>query len=101
MRLEFHPLFAADLEDAALYYEGQEPGTGLGDRLIRAADEAVSLIESNPLIGSFIHRPQSIRHVVLRKFPYAIHYRVESAGLIFIMGIYHGARDSKVWRERL
>ena len=32
---------------------------------------------------------------------HAIHYRVESADRIFIMGIYHGARDSKVWRERL
>jgi len=101
MHLEFHPLFASDLEDAAGYYDHQEPGCGLGARFIKAAEAAVTLIEANPQAGGFIHRPRNIRHLVLHKFPYAIHYRLESDDRILIVGIYHGARDPKVWQERM
>ena len=100
MRLEFHPLFASDLEEAALYYDEHEPGSGLGARFVREADDAVSLIESNPQLGGFIHRPKGIHHILLRRFPYAIHYRVVSADVLLIVGIYHGARDPIVWQER-
>jgi len=101
MNLEFHPLFEADLEEAARFYDQQEPGRGLGDRFLHEADDAVSGIERNPLIGGFIHRQGKIRHVLLTHFPYAIHYRAVSDDVIFIVGIYHGARDPKIWKERI
>ncbi len=101
MILEFHPLFAADLEGVALFYNQREPGQGLGDRFLSEADEAVAGIERNPLMGGFIHRPGNIRHVLLPHFPYAIHYRVISGDLVFVVGIYHGSRDPKIWKERI
>jgi len=54
----------------------------------------------NPGIGGIVHRTAAIRHVVLRKFPYAIHYRIASPEHLFITGLYHGARDPKLWLER-
>ncbi len=52
-------------------------------------------------MGGFIHRTGNIRHVLLPHFPYAIHYRVASHDLVFIVGIYHGARDPRIWKERI
>lgn len=73
----------------------------MANRFLAEAERALSVIESAPLHGGFVYRPKNIRHAILRKFPYAVHYRVFSENLILILGIYHGARDPKLWEQRL
>ena len=84
MRVEYHPEAQRDLIDAAEWYEGQREG--LGSDFLDAVDAAVVTIVEAP--DRWVILRDGIRRYHMRRFPYAIQYRVD-ADRILILTIKH------------
>jgi len=85
-----------DLHDAADWYDAQQPG--LGDSFLRSVDVGLARIRRFP--QSFPSGEQGIRSALLRRFPYAVLFRIREAR-IEVIAIWHGRRDPEDWQERL
>ena len=92
-------IFAAEAEadalDAFAWYEDQR--AGLGAQFRDALDVAVSRIADAPLAYAVQYR--DLRRVLVRRFPYAIYYRVYPAAVV-IVAVLHGRRHPRVWQRR-
>ena len=76
-RATFHPLAERELIDAARYYELESQG--LGATFLDAAEQCERAIIEHPSAGAIVSG--KIRRRLLRVFPYALLYRVESGGV--------------------
>ena len=63
---------------------------------LEAVDDAIALIKVQPC-GSAILQGD-LRHLTLKRYPYAIYYRVVGTS-IFIVGCIHGKRHPRTWRK--
>jgi plasmid stabilization system protein ParE len=75
-----------DIEDAQLWYEGQEPG--LGDRFLAAVERTLALVEKNPYVYQLVE--DEIRRAVVRKFPYNVFYLPEVERVV-VLAVFHQA----------
>lgn len=66
-------------------------------RFLDAVDEAIGAIEEAPERSPIIHG--HLRRVLLRRFPYAIYYRVFPA-VVSVVGVIHGSRHPHSWLQR-
>ena len=73
-RASFHPLAERELNDAARYYELES--SGLGSSFLEAAERCEHAIVEYPEAGAPIK--DEIRRRLLRIFPYALIYKVQS-----------------------
>ena len=72
MKLEYHPLFQTDLDNAVLYYL-KEGGKALAERFIDEVEQGIFRIVHNPLSCSKEFR--DVRRLRLKHFKgYAIRY---------------------------
>lgn len=78
----------ADLLAAHDWYEQRSPG--LGKDFVRMVDVAFAGIARKPLLFPTIHR--GLRRVLLRRFPYAVYYRVD-ADAVRVIAVLHTAMD--------
>ncbi|MCX7017092.1 MAG: type II toxin-antitoxin system RelE/ParE family toxin [Candidatus Sumerlaeota bacterium] len=95
MILDFHPEALEKLIEAARFYEAREAGTG--ERFLDAVDAALDTLQRNPLLGR--SDQQGRRRWLVRRFPYLIIYRVESA-VLHILAIAHTSRMPGYWMSR-
>jgi plasmid stabilization system protein ParE len=93
--LTLRPEAEHDLKDAAHWYERQREG--LGHRFLDEALDAFGRIAEQPKLFPVVHR--SVRRALIRKFPFAIFYRVETDAIV-VLAILHGSRDPVRWKER-
>src|SRR5438874_9793684 len=85
-----HPLVDSDIEQAAHYYEGKQPG--LGSEFTEELERIVYIIGSRPFRYSI--RFGAWRRANLRRFPYAVFYQVfQDAPVIF--AVLYGRSDFK------
>ncbi len=70
--ISFHELAERELDDAAQYYERQSPG--LGTTFIAEVERTTQAINQHPHAGASL--PSGIQRRLLRRFPYALLYRV-------------------------
>ncbi len=94
------PEASAELENAALWYEGQR--AGLGAAFIQAIDLALERIGRWPKSGRKIGGvPADIpaRRVPVNRFPYHVAY-MEWEGVIRILAIAHDSREPGYWLGR-
>ena len=96
MRYEFHPEAELELYEAAVRYEAEVPE--LGRRFGEEVERVVHLLLEHPEMGARVDN--SLRHFVLRKFPFSVVYAVAS-DLIYILAIAHGSREPEYWRLRV
>ena len=96
MRYEFHPEALGEYQDAALYYEGCQPG--LGQRFIDAIEHAIQRIVEKPEQWKPLEK--DVRRYLTRVFPYAILYSIE-ADYILIMAVMHCHREPGYWKNRV
>jgi toxin ParE1/3/4 len=89
------PEAEADLAEAHAWY--QQRRHGLGDEFLRSVDAALAAMERLPEAYPAVHR--DIRRALLRRFPYALFYRLVG-GEVLVIGCFHAARDPKSWRTR-
>jgi toxin ParE1/3/4 len=92
----FHPLAEKELIDAAVYYEGQEPG--LGGEYLTEVEHAVRFITQYPEAGFTVRG--SLRRLTLPKFPYYLLYRVLGNAQIRILAVAHHKRKPQYWSDR-
>jgi plasmid stabilization system protein ParE len=93
-RLTFRQQARAELLAARDWYEGRAPGLGL--EFVRAVDAAFDLIARMP--EAFTALSGTVRHAVLRRFPYSILFAYENDEVI-ILAIHHHRQAPTRWQS--
>jgi toxin ParE1/3/4 len=86
-----------DIETAAAWYEGQQPG--LGADFARTIRRAIGALPGNPLIHRVRDRRRNVRWFLPSRFPYRSCYRVQD-NRITVFAVVHTARHDREWRKR-
>jgi plasmid stabilization system protein ParE len=94
-RPEFHRLAEYELNEAAQYYDLGEPG--LGASFLEEVDRCLQAIAAHPEAGRDLHG--SVRRRLLRRFPYALLYRIKPSG-IRILAVMNLKRRPMYWIDR-
>lgn len=92
----FHELAERELNDAASYYYAQER-PGLGEAFLTEVTRVLRLLAALPTAGSLDH--EDIRRWRLRRFPYAILYRVR-VDHVRVLAIAANKRRPSYWHGR-
>lgn len=85
----------ADIEGAASWYEKQ--CAGLGNQFLNEILDMCGRIALNPDSFPVIHR--ETRRAVIRRFPFAIYYRITQE-MIIVIAVMHGSRHPQKWQQR-
>ncbi len=93
----FTPAARADLVDARDWYEHEAPD--LGRIFLSAVDVVIERIRSNPRQFPVVHK--SVRRALLRRFPYALMFVIESDDALTVIACFHGSRDPIRWQQRM
>ncbi|MBS0571620.1 MAG: type II toxin-antitoxin system RelE/ParE family toxin [Proteobacteria bacterium] len=93
--LRVRPEAAADLQEAATWYEQQRPG--LGGEFLDAVLAVFAGISQQPEIHAIVHR--QTRRALTARFPFAVFYRIESKYVV-VVAVMHGRRDPRRWKTR-
>jgi len=93
--LQFTAATRADIADAYDWYEEQR--TGLGEEFRSELNVAFALLSEFSEAGPTVHI--NVRRLLLRRFPYAVYYRVVGA-VIEVRACLHLHRDPRAWHQR-
>lgn len=94
--LRFLPDVEEDVIAGYAWYKAKTPG--LGEEFIRMLYACAGEIPQNPLLYPKVYG--EFRRRLLRRFPYAIYFRIEDNEII-VFGIFHCARDRRTIRAKL
>lgn len=92
--VDFRPEAQAETLEVQQWYEGRR--TGLGAEFGEAVSEVVSRILQNPV--AFPRVRGEIRRAVLRRFPYAVYFRLVDDDVLVLA--VHGRQHSRRWHSR-
>lgn len=81
-----------DVAEAFAHYDRVQPE--LANDFVARIDAALLIVAEHPLARQILYR--DVRRVVLRRFPYAIFYRVEDSRVV-VLGVRHQASDPEHW----
>lgn len=96
LRVVLRPEAEADLLAVRAWYEQEH--SELGETFADSFEAMIASLEAMPEL--YAVALENIRRGKLRRFPYLVYYRVLS-DRIEVLGILHGSRDPRVWRERV
>ncbi|MCF6147720.1 MAG: type II toxin-antitoxin system RelE/ParE family toxin [Candidatus Kuenenia sp.] len=93
-------LFLPELEEDSIkgYFWYEEKGIGLGEDFLRIFYALSEEIRRNPLVYKTVYK--DFRRCLLKRFPYAIYYRVDKDKVI-VYGLFHCARNPKTLKRSL
>jgi toxin ParE1/3/4 len=94
-RPEFHRLAERELNEAARYYDLENPG--LGSSFLKEVDRCLQSIEDQPEAGVILSG--SVRRRLLRRFPYALLYKIKPSS-IRILAVMNLKRRPTYWVGR-
>ncbi len=94
--LVISPEAAQDLDDAYRWYEMRR--VGLGEDFLCAVDACIQAICREPEMHAKAF--ENCRRGLVRRFPFAVFYEYADH-VVTVYCIFHTARDSQKWRERL
>ena len=86
-----------EFSEAVRWYEARRPG--LGGEFFDAVAATLSLIESNPEIGTTISADGHTRRALVARFPYQVVYRLKPTEMV-IVAIAHLKRRPGYWKNR-
>jgi plasmid stabilization system protein ParE len=95
MRVSLQSAAIVDVEGARLWYEDRR--VGLGARFVAELDRTLAIVAAHP--RRFRKLPGDTRWALLRRFPYAVVYRVE-ADFVTVLAVMH-AKSARRLRGRL
>jgi plasmid stabilization system protein ParE len=93
-RVVFRPQAEDELQETRDWYERRQ--AGLGRAFAQAVDDMVGQISENPLSYQRVHG--QTRRAVLRRFPYAIYFRVADENIV--VQAVHGRQHPARWQTR-
>jgi plasmid stabilization system protein ParE len=90
---------AAELEEAAAWYEARR--SGLGDELVVAVEAVFARIEERPASGAVVPGAQDpdVRRIGVRRFPYHVVF-LDLQDRVQVLAIAHRRRQPFYWRDR-
>jgi plasmid stabilization system protein ParE len=91
----FHPAAAAEVEEAALFYESRMPN--LGKSFASEVERTIALVREFPDAGTSLDH--NLRRVLVARFPYAIVYRHDQDAVL-VLAVAHQRRRPDYWRQR-
>jgi plasmid stabilization system protein ParE len=94
-RLVSQPDADLDVETAFAWYEAQREGLGFG--FLYEIRNAYDRIVSGPTRYRVLR--DGVRRVLLRRFPYAAYFAIESDALV-VLAVLQIARDPTAWQSR-
>ena len=94
--LDLHPEAGEEAVAAVAWYAERNPNAAAD--LFAEIERAFERILETPL--AFPSHRRDTRRYVMRRFPYAIVYRITAAGLQ-VIAVAHAKRRPGYWRERL
>ncbi len=94
-RSGFHRFADRELNEAAQYYELESPGLGLS--FLKEAERCLQLIADHPEAGAILR--ESVRRRFLRRFPYALLYKIKPDG-IRVLAVMNLKRRPTYWVGR-
>ena len=87
----------ADIKEIADWYNTQQ--SGLGERFKKSAIQQIDSLKKYPLIYAI--RYAQIRCMVVKKFPYMVHYYVNnSKKTVEVLAVISTSRDPEIWKKR-
>ena len=89
------PLAESDIDQAALWYEGQR--TGLGLRFLDATDQLFDRLRVSPLQFPLV--TTDVRRALSHTFPYAVYFRVTNDAVI-VFAVLHLRRHPGTVQRR-
>ena len=95
-RVIFTQSARAEMIDAQDWYEKET--SGLGQSFRAAVDFQVRRISADPEQFPMVYK--DVRRALLRRFPYALMFVIESDGELTVIACFHGSRDPMIWLER-
>ena len=93
--VKFHPDAEAEMIEAAVYYEEQQPE--LGRRFLASVQDAINRILFNPHLYPVVDR--DVRRCLTKTFPFGVLFR-ELPNKVVIMAVMHLHRDPDYWKNR-
>ncbi len=93
--LDFHPAVRDEIDGAYDWYENRQPKLGRG--FLDEVEQVLSAMTANP--AHYGYADGDIREGLLRRFPYAVYYRV-LADRIRVLAVYHASRNPSGWQAR-
>ena len=92
--------FCPEVEDDAIngYVWYEDKAKGLGEEFLRVFYASVGDIPRNPLLYKKVYK--DFRRCLLRRFPYAIYFRIEEQRVV-VFGLFHCARSPAVVKREL
>ena len=90
----FRPEAEVEVLESQHWYEGRR--RGLGAEFEEGVAETVSRVAENPLAFQKVHG--ETRRAVLRRFPYAIYFRL-TGDQVVVLAV-HGRQHEKHWQSR-
>jgi plasmid stabilization system protein ParE len=93
--VEFALEAEAELYAAEQWYGG--PAAPPAQAFLRAIHARLADIQRFPASHQLVYR--NLRRAPLRRYPYAIIYRVERERIV-VVSIFHVRRDPRIWQER-
>jgi len=94
--LRFDPAARRELNEAADFYDAEDPGLGLA--FLDAAERAFEQIQAFPESSPISLAP--VRTKVLSAFPFSVIYWVTDDEVIIVLALAHHRRRPEYWRGR-
>jgi plasmid stabilization system protein ParE len=95
VQVRFRTEAAADVESAKEWYGLKREG--LDDEFLAEVERVLALVAERPTAFPLV-RPL-VRRSLVRRFPYAVYYRVDE-GFIDVIACLHTRRSPSTWRSR-
>jgi hypothetical protein len=95
--VEYNPEFFNDIVQAVDWYNERQ--IGLGKKFFNKVKKQTAKLSTSALL--FAVKYDDIRCMRIEKFPYMVHYRVNTqTSTVKVEGLFHTSRDPKIWHER-
>jgi plasmid stabilization system protein ParE len=91
----FRPIVQEEVDQAYQWYETQRPE--LGDEFLDCVSRQVNLICQMPEAYRLVYR--DVRRSLVKRFPYAIYYRIVSSRII-IIAVIHTRKNARKIQSR-
>ena len=94
--LEFTAKARDDIREIVWWYRNEQEG--LEERFLLSLKASTDSLLKNPQIYQINF--QSIRSLLLKRFPYRLYYFIENSSIV-VLGVIHTKRNSKLIRKRV
>jgi plasmid stabilization system protein ParE len=94
--LAVRPEAELDIEEAAFWYDDQQPG--LGDRFTAKLNQLLRRITEHPF--QFPEIDHDVRRGLPQRFPYAVYFTV-GEDTVTVIAVLHQHRQPDTWRLRV